>query len=56
MRVWLNCFLPGVVVVAAVAQTPDRTTPSFEIASVKENTSGESRARMQTLQIGRAHV
>ena len=39
----------------AQAQAPERL-PSFEVASVKENRSGEDRARMQTLPGGRLVV
>ena len=46
-------FLSSVVMVAtALAQTPERL-PSFEVASVKRNTSGDSRAPMRTQPGGR---
>ena len=35
------------------AQAPPARLPSFEVASVKENTSGDTRARIQTLPGGR---
>jgi len=40
------------MVVTALAQTPERV-PSFEVASVKRNTSGDSRAPMRTQPGGR---
>jgi len=47
------CFLLSVVmVVTALAQTPERV-PTFEVASVKRNTSGDSRAPMRTQPGGR---
>src|SRR5580765_8113318 len=47
------CFLLSVVMDAtALAQAPDRL-PSFEVASVKKNTSGESRTSMRTQPGGR---
>ena len=47
------CFLSSVLMVAtALAQTPERL-PSFEVASVKKNTSGDSRAPMRTQPGGR---
>jgi len=49
-------FLSSVVMaVTALAQAPDRL-PSFEVASVKQNTSGDSRTRMQTQPGGRLIV
>ncbi len=46
-------FLSSVgVVVTALAQTPERL-PNFEVASVKKNTSGESRTSMRTQPGGR---
>jgi uncharacterized protein (TIGR03435 family) len=50
------CFLWSVVmVVTALAQTPERL-PSFEVASVKRNVSGEDRLRMVTQPGGRLIV
>ena len=50
------CFLLSVVmVVTALAQAPERL-PSFEVASVKKNTSGDSRANMRTQPGGRLVV
>jgi uncharacterized protein (TIGR03435 family) len=50
------CFLSSVVMVAtASAQAPERL-PSFEVASVKKNTSGDSRANMRTQPGGRLIV
>ncbi len=50
------CFLSSVVmVVTALAQTPERL-PSFEVASVKRNVSGEDRLRMVTQPGGRLIV
>ena len=43
------------MVVTASAQSPERL-PSFEVASVKQNISGESRTRMQTQPGGRLIV
>jgi uncharacterized protein (TIGR03435 family) len=46
-------FLSSVVMVAtALAQTPERL-PSFEVAAVKKNTSGDTRAPMRTQPGGR---
>jgi len=48
-----SCVVLSVVmVVTALAQTPERL-PSFEVASVKQNTSGESRTSMRTQPGGR---
>lgn len=44
---------PGATPLRAQAQAPERL-PSFEVASVKENTSCDSRARMQTQPGGRS--
>ena len=44
--------LPGAIVLRAQDQGPERL-PTFEVASVKENVSGDSRARVQTLPGGR---
>jgi uncharacterized protein (TIGR03435 family) len=51
------CFLPGLVILVAslAAQAPERL-PSFDVASVKKHTSGDSRARMQTQPGGRLIV
>jgi uncharacterized protein (TIGR03435 family) len=50
------CFLSSVVmVVTALAQAPERL-PSFEVASVRKNTSGDSRANMRTQPGGRLIV
>jgi uncharacterized protein (TIGR03435 family) len=47
------CFLSSVLTVAtALAQAPERL-PSFEVASVKQNTSGDSRTSMRTQPGGR---
>jgi uncharacterized protein (TIGR03435 family) len=47
------CLLSAVaMVVTALAQTPERL-PSFEVASVKKNMSGDSRASMRTQPGGR---
>ena len=44
--------VPGATVLRAQDQAPERL-PTFEVASVKENTSGESRAPMRTQPGGR---
>jgi len=50
------CLLASVVMaVTALAQSPERP-PSFEVASLKQNTSGDSRTRMQTQPGGRLIV
>src|ERR1044071_9918476 len=49
---WIRCLSAIVLVVTAQTQTPERL-PGCEVASVKENVSGESRARMQTPPGGR---
>jgi uncharacterized protein (TIGR03435 family) len=50
------CFLSSVVmVVTTFAQAPEHL-PSFEVASVKKNTSGDSRANMRTQPGGRLVV
>ena len=46
---------PGIAPVRAQAQAPERL-PSFEVASVKQNTSGDSRMRMVTQPGGRLVV